>query len=117
MSGKKKDKKREAPISYRPPKGLRAEFHDRVARSGLSTSAFITQAVFAIEIPRQSRRPAAAEQDIARLLVQLSRLTDFLNSQEVRSVNDAVMRETLKNLHGHVAEMRAALFKALGRQP
>ena len=52
------NRKREAPISYRPPKGLREEFHARVEKSGLSTSAFITKAVFATDPPRQSRRPA-----------------------------------------------------------
>ncbi len=64
----RKDKKRDAPISYRPPKDLQAEFLARVEKSGLSTSAFITKAVFSQAPYRQSRRPVPEQKLLARLL-------------------------------------------------
>ena len=62
------DKKREAPISYRPPKELRAEFDERVLASGLSTSAFITKSVFGRDPPRRSRRPSVEHEAVAQIL-------------------------------------------------
>jgi len=41
----KNRKKREAPISYRPPAALREEFFARVEKSGLSASGFITKSI------------------------------------------------------------------------
>ena len=66
---KKTGKKREAPISYRPPAALREEFHSRVEKSGLSASAFITKSVFGNDAPRQSRRPATGG-EIARAITR-----------------------------------------------
>ena len=55
-----KPKKRIAPISYRPPVDLCEEFHQRIKKSDLSVSAFITKAIFGQNAPRQSRRLALA---------------------------------------------------------
>jgi hypothetical protein len=74
------DKKREAPISYRPPKELRAEFDERVLASGLSTSAFITQCVFGRDPPRRSRRPSIEHQEVAQILATLGRVRDRLDA-------------------------------------
>src|ERR1700676_2058530 len=74
------DNKREAPISYRPPKELRAEFERRVNASGLSTSAFITKSVFGVDPPRQSRRPSIDQQAVARILAGLAGVRDQLQA-------------------------------------
>src|SRR5271170_6925036 len=79
------DNKREAPISYRPPKELRAEFERRVNASGLSTSAFITKSVFGADPPRQSRRPSIEHQAVAQILGELARVRDQLHSIAVAS--------------------------------
>ena len=74
------DNKREAPISYRPPKELRAEFERRVNASGLSTSAFITKAWSGADPPRQSRRPSIEHQTVAQILGELARVRDRLDA-------------------------------------
>ncbi len=112
----KKDKKREAPISYRPPKDLRDEFHLRVKKSGLSTTAFITKSVFKQDAPRQSRRPAIEEKLLARLLAEAAQIRD--NLHEI-SMSGSDERDTLlvEQAVDDLAEIRAALLKAMGRQP
>ena len=78
------DKKRKAPISYRPPEELRTEFERRVNASGLSTSAFITKSVFGAEPPRQSRRPTIDHQAVAKLLAALASVSDSCMPSPVR---------------------------------
>lgn len=86
------EKKRAAPISYRPPEILREEFQQRVEKSGLSVNAFITQAVFGAPAPRQARRPPLEKQDIARLLCEAARL---------RAQLDTLPRETIIFARNH----------------
>src|SRR5438132_12303494 len=74
------DKKREAPISYCPPKELRAEFDERVLASGLSTSAFITKAVFGRDPPRRSRRPSVEHAAVAQIPADLAPVRDELHA-------------------------------------
>ena len=74
------DKKREAPISYRPPKELRAEFGERVLASGLSTSAFITKCVFGRDPPRRSRRPSVEHEAVAQILARLAQIRGELHA-------------------------------------
>jgi hypothetical protein len=112
------DSKREAPISYRPPKELRAEFEQRVLASGLSTSAFITKSVFGRDPPRRSRRPSIEHQDVAQILATLGQVRDRLNAIAVHldegdHVDLTVIEEAVRPL----TEIRALCFKALGRKP
>ena len=53
----KDQKKRKAPISYRPPASLQEEFEMRVERSGKSVNGFITSAIFSGDVPRSPRTP------------------------------------------------------------
>ena len=112
------DKKREAPISYRPPKELRAEFDERVLASGLSTSAFITKSIFGRDPPRRSRRPSIEHEAVAQILAGLAQIRDELHAiathlSEGGHADRAVIEEALRPL----TEMRAVCFKALGRKP
>jgi hypothetical protein len=112
------DTKREAPISYRPPKELRPEFDERVRASGLSTSAFITQSVFGRDPPRRSRRPSIEHQDVAQILATLAQVRDELHVIAVRlgeggDADWTVIEEAVLPL----VEIRALCFKALGRKP
>jgi hypothetical protein len=107
-------KRRDAPISYRPPAALREEFHARVAQSGLSLNAYITQSVFADDAPRQARRAPIEQQTIARLLAETARLHDRLEAVGVDAERDAaLLEEALRDLR----EIRAACLAALGRKP
>ncbi len=111
----RKNTKREAPISYRPPKGLRDEFRARVEKSGLSTSAFITKAVFATDPPRQSRRPAMEAELLARLLAQAAKIRDELHEISLAGSDDNA--PVIEAAFDELTEIRAALLKASGRQP
>jgi len=107
-------KKRDAPISYRPPEALREEFRARVERSGLSVSAYITQSIFESEAPRQVRRAPIEQQQVARLLSEIARLHDCLRELgRSDGVDPALLDEAVRDLH----EIRAALLSALGRKP
>ena len=98
--------KREAPISYRPPKALRDEFYVRVQRSGLSTSGFITEQVFGGAAPRQTRRPAPETQELVRLLTILAAVTDDIKGGTADSPETfdklAVARNTVMDILGRL---------------
>lgn len=111
----RKNKKREAPISYRPPKGLREEFRLRVEKSGLSTGAFITKAVFATDPPRQSRRPGVEAELLARLLAQAAKIRDELHEISLTGIDDNA--PVIEAAFDELTEIRAALIKASGRKP
>jgi hypothetical protein len=104
--------KRDAPISYRPPQALRAEFHARVERSGLSASGYITQCVFAGDGPRAARGAAVDRQLIAKLLSETAALHDRL-----RALAEGADPVLLAEAVGDLREMRAACLLALGRKP
>jgi hypothetical protein len=112
------DSKREAPISYRPPKELRAEFAQRVLASGLSTSAFLTKCVFGRDPPRRSRRPSIEHGAVAQILAALAQVRDRLDALNAHlgeggELDLTVIEETVQPL----TEIRALCFKALGRKP
>ena len=116
MPDKTRDK-RQAPISYRPPAALREEFAARVERSGLSTSAFITRAVFGGEAPRQSRRPSVEEADLARLLGQCAHLRDALHEIGMAQGEDSSAALVIEAAMDELTVMRSALLKVMGRAP
>jgi hypothetical protein len=108
------ESKREAPISYRPPAHLREQFRARVEKSGLSVNAYITKAVFDAAPPRQSRRPALAQQDLARLLAETAALRARLDAVPVDGARDALLHEeAVRSLH----DIRLLLMQAMGRAP
>lgn len=108
------EKKRDAPISYRPPEALREEFRARVEKSGLTVSAFITASIFAHDAPRQARRAPIEQQQVARLLAETARLHDRLRDLgDGDRVDPALLAGAVRDLQ----EIRAALLSALGRRP
>ena len=106
----KKTKKRTAPISYRPPKELRQEFHARVESSGLSINAFLTEAVFG----RNRHRPAELEK-LAVILAKAAQISDQLHEISLAGSDDN--GPVIEAAFGELTEIRAALLKAMGRQP
>jgi len=106
-------KKRDAPISYRPPEALREEFHARVEKSGLSVSAFITKSVFTNDAPRQVRRPYIEAKLLAQLLAQAAQIREELKRISGPDSNPQAIEAAAAEL----TEIRAALLRAMGRQP
>jgi len=111
----KTDKKRDAPVSYRPPADLRDEFQRRVETSGLSANAYITRAVFGAAIPRGTRRPAVEKQMLAQLLVRSAAIRDALdNASRVAGAGTA---DAMKTACEELTVIRAALMKMMEREP
>ena len=125
------DKKREAPISYRPPSDLREEFRARVERSGLTINAFLNKAVFNLDPPRQSRKPTAAQIESTRDLVKADKISDarrcirtiLTEHPEISAVISnhpeaaAALEEALGNIDTATAQMRSEVMTANGRKP
>jgi hypothetical protein len=109
--------KREAPISYRPPRELRAEFEQRVLASGLSASAFITKAWSGAEPPRRSGRPTVDHEAVAKILAGLAQVRDALQVLAPHPDEAGPNRAAIEQAARALIEMRAACFKALGRKP
>jgi hypothetical protein len=112
-----RDDKREAPISYRPPRELRAEFERRVLASGLSVSAFITKSWSGAAPSRQSRRPTVDHEAVAKILAGLAQVRDALHAVPQKPGEDMPSRAAIEEALRALIEMRAACFKALGRKP
>jgi hypothetical protein len=108
------DRKREPPISYRPPEDLRAEFRARVESSGLSVNAFITQAIFAGIAPRQARRPSIEKQDLARLLAEAAQLRQQLDALPLEGAHQVRLHEEAV---ATLRDIRTLLMQAMGRAP
>lgn len=97
---------------------MREEFNARVAASGLSAGAFIKQAIFGAAPPRQSRRPPVQTQQLASLLSRAAEMNERLAEIErlaARCGQD--VRAPVEDAAGQIAELRAAVFMALGRSP
>jgi hypothetical protein len=106
------EKKREAPISYRPPYELREQFRARVEESGLSVNAFITAALFGDASPKPARRTSASRADVARLLAETALLNERLKGL-AGDADPTLLADAMHDLR----EIRAACLKALGRSP
>ena len=109
-------KKRESPISYRPPAALREEFFARVAHSGMSTNAFLTQAVFENAPGRSSRRPPIEKELLARLLSQAGHIRAALHEVALTGGDAPANAMLIEAALDDLTEIRAALVKTLGRQ-
>jgi len=106
-------KKREAPISYRPPAGLREEFYARVQKSGLSASGFITQSCLGDDAPRQSRRPPLEAQLLAKLLAEATAIREQVHDASLSGGDPLVLEQAVEALR----EIRNVLLTSAGRKP
>lgn len=112
----RRTKKREAPISYRPPKELSEEFRARVQNSGLSINAYITASVFGQAAPRSPRSAPLEQKMLAMLLSQAARVSGRLDDVAGQSA-DPEHALILAECRHELAEIRGALMLALGRKP
>lgn len=111
----KKGKKREAPISYRPPAALRDEFHARVERSGLTISGFLTKAVFGQDPGRASCRPAIEEKLLAKLLTEAAVIRQLL--QDIDASGEGENSQEYQRALQCLEDIRAGIFTSLRRKP
>ena len=113
----KTDKKRDAPISYRPPADLADEFRRRVETSGLPVNAYITRAIFNAAIPRATRHPPAEKKMLAHLLGRSAAIQDALDKATRVAGEDARTAEAVEAACDELKIISAALMKMLGRVP
>lgn len=107
-------KKREAPVSYRPPANMRDEFAARVQGSGLSVNAFITRAVFGGAAPRARPKTRLDRATAATLLAQAATIADRLAGlpQSASECDD-----TLRACRDELLLIRTFLMQLAGREP
>ena len=103
--------KRKPPYSYRPPEDRRAAFERRVAESGLSVNAFITEAIFG----RNRHRPAEMRL-LSRLLGECAAIADLVRRIET-SEGENRHEPLLESVKSLLIEIRSALFLLMGRKP
>lgn len=104
-------RKRTPPISWRPPADQRAKLEAQIAASGLSTNAYITEAVFG----RTRHRPAEIQRN-AQILAACARLSDDFRDV-ARSTEQTDVVAAIESARRDLAEIRSALFLAMGRKP
>ena len=107
----KQTQKRRPSFSYRPPDALHDEFERRVAESGLSRNAFLTESWHG----RNRVRPAETKL-LARLLGRCADIADNLRDIKATGAagNHALL---LESIHDRLLEIRSALFLRMGRKP
>ena len=86
------------------------------ARTGVSLAALFRYALLNQKPPRASRQPSLGRQDAAQILGKLGPLKAAL-SEAAACGNAQVSEALIEAAHRDIADMRAALFEALGRQP
>lgn len=106
-------KKREAPVSYRPPAELRGEFDARVRNSGLSVNAFITAAVFGQVAPRTRRVTPLDQQMLAMLLSQAARISTHLGAAPTGS---PLTQAAILQCRDDLAVIRQVVMQVLRRE-
>jgi hypothetical protein len=110
----KTDKKRDAPVSYRPPAKLRDEFYRRVEASGLPVNAYITKALFNLVTPRGTRRPPIEKEMLALLLARSAAIRDALDGVARVAGDEGRAADALQTACDELAVIRAALMKING---
>ena len=113
----KSDKKRDPPISYRPPAELRAEFLDRVSESGLPTNQYITRCIFDGHPPQQKRGSAVDRKLLAKLLAECAQIRDGLDRLEVIASGNPDVSHAVEGAARHLEEIAAAVMQATGKKP
>lgn len=105
-------KKRKSSRSYRPPKHLEAELDRRVALSGLSFNAFLTQAWHG----RNRVRPDE-NLKLAQILTLGQAIVERLKPFNAAAARDPEIKALLEEIRVILIEIRTSLFLLMGRKP
>ena len=89
---------------------------EQADRAGVSVASVIRYAVLGQTPLRASRQPKISEETAARLLGKMGQLTSALRGFAA-AVDPAKTDARIEAAHRDIAEMRVALFDALGREP
>lgn len=113
---KREDKKRDSPISWRPPAGEKEAFLSRVRASGLSTNEYITRCVIRGKPPRQQRGHGETRAELARILAECSAIRDGLTRLERHAEHDPDIALALEGAVQHLEVIATAIMQATGRK-
>ena len=117
MSGSGSEtRKRRTTLSARFNEAEAALVREQACRAGLPVSALIRQAVLDQKPPRKSRTPPLDRKTAAQLLGQIGQLATALREAS-DTAGPARNAAVIEATHRDLADMRAALFEALGRKP
>ncbi|MHA6266352.1 plasmid mobilization protein [Aliiroseovarius sp. CAU 1755] len=109
-------RKRRKTLSARFNDAEAALVKEQACRAGLPVSALIRHAVLNQPPPRKSRTPPLDRKTAAQLLGQIGELATAL--RDASQVSDgACNAAVIEAAHRDLADMRTALFEALGREP
>lgn len=109
METDKPKTKKHAPISYRPPVDKREEVLELHALSGLSFSAFVTDAILS-----RYRRSRAILKMLAELLACCASISDQLREIEISGTGHAQL--ILEQIRDELRMIRTALMRLMGRR-
>ena len=114
----KTDKKRDAPVSYRPPAELRDEFRRRVKASGLPVNAYITKALFDLATPRRAPAVRPSKNKCSRNCSPAPPRSATLWTHAARVAGDeSRAADALQAACDELTVIRAALLKMMERAP
>jgi len=109
---------RSAHLTIRFTPEERAAIDAAAERAGLTSGSYARQTLLGAPAPRQMRRPPVERRELARLLGELGKIGGNLN-QLAKATNQGLVvyqNEILLALGG-LKVVRAAILKALGREP
>ena len=109
----RKDKKRISPLSIRVTEEEKKQLLADAAKAGLSLSAYMKKQALDVDPPRQSRRPSIEEKLLAKILNDLANVRQNLRHVDGDPDSSLHMKTAVQTL----IETRAALLKAMGREP
>ena len=117
MAGSGSEKrKRQTVLKARFTDQEAAIVQEQAARAGVSVASVIRYAVLDQPPLRARRQPTVNHEIAARLLGKLGQLAAVLRDHE-QADGDDKSSAVIDTVHRDLAEMRAALFEALGREP
>lgn len=93
-----------------------ALIRERAERAGVSIAALIRFALLNQTPPRASRRPPLGREAAAQILGQIGPLKSAL-MQAASAAEDEQLAREIEAACRDIADMRVALFEALGREP
>lgn len=116
MASGSENRRRQKPLKARFTDEEAALIEEQAARAGISVAALIRFALLNEAPPRASRRPTIDHETAARLLAAIGPLKAALTQAASAPAGEPAARE-IEAACRDIADMRVALFEALGRQP
>jgi hypothetical protein len=110
------NRKRQVSLKARFTEAEAALIREQADRAGVSVASIIRHAVLGQTPLRAGRQPAVNQELAARLLGKIGQLASALRETPCADQSGKIDAR-IEAAHRDIAEMRTALFQALGREP